>query len=194
MDPGEGLVQRRRRRLLLLLFASSARAQIAHGPVRSAHADHLDAGWVSDHYPLSDGQQFGVTDVHSGGSVHVQGDSRLYFIQDYKAEGWTEHQYTRIDLRQEPLVFTLDLSHVPCGCLACVYMVAMKDPSGSSNNYCGAPPVPPMGHLCRGALCVSRLAAGLMPALICHPLTTDLVACLPPPCRHGGEPRTGLGR
>ena len=28
------------------------------------------------------------------------------------------------------------LSNVPCGCLACVYLVAMNDPGGGASNYC----------------------------------------------------------
>ncbi len=125
--------------LPVLLLGSTARAQMARGPIRSAHPDYANAGWVTDHYPLSSGQVFEVTDVASGGKVHVQGNSRLYLVQDYKQTQWSQHKYARIDLREEPLVFTLDLSHVPCGCLACVYMVAMKDPAEGSNSYCGAP-------------------------------------------------------
>ena len=36
----------------------------------------------------------------------------------------------------EPLTFEIDISTVPCGCLACVYLVAMEDPSDTSPNYC----------------------------------------------------------
>lgn len=68
----------------------------------------------------------------------MQGDARVYLVENYRATTWAEHKYPRIDLMSSPLTFTLDVSKVPCGCLACVYMVAMKDPIENSNNYCGA--------------------------------------------------------
>jgi hypothetical protein len=42
----------------------------------------------------------------------------------------------RLDLENAPLKFTLDVSNVPCGCLATVYMVKMADPTTSGSNYC----------------------------------------------------------
>jgi hypothetical protein len=64
------------------------------------------------------------------GTLKVQADARVYLVQDYThSRGvqsdwdnthWPKHKYVRFDLRREPLEFTLDLSHVPCGCLACV--------------------------------------------------------------------------
>ena len=124
--------------LPLLRLLATVRAQMGRGPVRSAHPDFLDAGWVSDHVPLSEGQVFDVTETKAGGKLRVQGDSRLYLVQDYKETEWSRHRYARVDLRKHPLSFTLDLSQVPCGCLACIYLVQMKDPTGGNNNYCGA--------------------------------------------------------
>ena len=70
--------------------------------------------------------------------MRVQGDSRVYLVQEYFQDAWENHKYVRINLQEEALEFTLDLSGVPCGCLACVYMVAMKDPIPGSHTYCGA--------------------------------------------------------
>jgi hypothetical protein len=50
-------------------------------------------------------------------------------VQDSLQTRWAAHQYMRMDLSRSPLSFTLDLSGVPCGCLACVYLVAMADPT-----------------------------------------------------------------
>jgi hypothetical protein len=56
------------------------------------------------------------------------------FVEDYTGMSWAELKYTRFDLRAEPLTFTLDLSNVPCGCLPCVYLVRMGDPTGNDAN------------------------------------------------------------
>ena len=69
-------------------------------------------------------------------ALHVQGNSRLYLVQDHRQRFWQDHKYVRLDLQRDPLSFTLDLSQVPCGCLACVYMVKMKDPDEVGSNYC----------------------------------------------------------
>ena len=97
----------------------------SYGPVPLA--GHPRAGWVKDHGWVS------VDD----GALKVQGDARAYLIQDHtQNDGWGEHQYVRIDLEKSPLRFMLDLSNVPCGCLACVYLVTMKDPEDRWSNYC----------------------------------------------------------
>ena len=75
---------------------------------------HRYAGWVSDNYK----GKYQVTD----GVLKMQGDSRAYLVQDYRHNKWAEHKYVRLDLHKYPLRYTVDLSHVPCGCLACVYM------------------------------------------------------------------------
>ena len=72
-----------------------ARSQLARGPVRSAHPDYVRAGWVTDHVPLSSGQVFAVSETKTGGKLHVQGDSRLYFVQDFEQRTWPEHKYMR---------------------------------------------------------------------------------------------------
>ena len=46
----------------------------------------------------------------------VKGDSRVYLVQDHREVTWASHKYVRIDLQSNPLVYTLDLSRVPCGC------------------------------------------------------------------------------
>ena len=100
-----------------------AQAQLAKGPVSGAGPK---AGWVVDHGKV----QF------EDSTMTMTGDSRAYLIEDYSMKSWADHKYVRLDLAADPLIFDLDLSGVPCGCLACVYVVAMKDPSGDKPNYC----------------------------------------------------------
>ena len=115
-------------------------AAAAYGPVNGPNM-----GWVADFYKKTPPS---VTD----GALKVQGNSRLYLVQDMAQSQWPEHRYTRVDLHQHALTFTLDLSNVPCGCLACVYMVKMKDPSEMGSNYCGAPSTYAFVHTIRPAV------------------------------------------
>ncbi len=46
------------------------------------------------------------------------------------------HRYARFDLHESSLDLTIDLSGVPCGCLACVYLVTPEDPDVTGSNYC----------------------------------------------------------
>ena len=108
--------------------ATAATARMKHntgpprtyGPVASGHA------WAADHgYPLLE-----------RGTLTVRSNSRLYLVDDGAPSAWEQHSYVRIDLQRRPLSYTLDLSSVPCGCLACVYLVAMRNPTAAGANYC----------------------------------------------------------
>ena len=70
------------------------------------------------------------------GQFSLQGDSRAMLVHDHTAANWASHKYVRFDLAERPIRFTLDLSNVPCGCLACLYFVAAKEPDASGSNYC----------------------------------------------------------
>ena len=113
--------------LLLLFLPLSARAQFAYGP--AGVGKHYNAGWVAEHYKDTQPSM-------TNGKFKVQGDSRAYLVQDSTQTLWQDHKYVRLDLQKDPLTFSLDLSKVPCGCLACVYMVKMKDPDVDGSNYC----------------------------------------------------------
>ena len=104
-----------------LLLQLSAVAQRTFGPVGGGH------GWAAEH-----GQAPSV----SHGALTVHGDSRLYLVRDSAGEDWARHSYVRLDLGASPLRFTIDTSNVPCGCLACVYLVSMPDPEAGRSNYC----------------------------------------------------------
>lgn len=102
-------------------------AQRTYGPLAGADGAHPNAGWVAE---------FGGFQVQDG-TLTVRGNSRGYLVQDFSAGlTWEDHKYIRLNPQVEPLRFELDLSGVPCGCLACVYMIKMKDPSEDGPNYC----------------------------------------------------------
>lgn len=104
---------------------------MALGPISfdDPSADHPSrAGWVIDHAKDHNPEMI-------DGALRIAGDSRLYLVQDHTQSSWEKHKYVRFDLAAHPLSFTLDLSSVPCGCLATVYLVSMPDPSLGSN-YC----------------------------------------------------------
>ena len=85
------------------------------GPVgNGAVGGHRYAGWVSD-------ENVGQYEM-TNGALKIQGDSRVYLVEDYRKQTWDEHKYVRLNLQDWPLRYTIDLSQVPCGCLACVYM------------------------------------------------------------------------
>ena len=85
---------------------------------RCQQPTHPDAGWVVDN------ANDALPSVDSVGTLTIIGDSRVYLVQDYTKHAWGEHKYIRIDMSKDPLRFTLDLSNVPCGCLACIYLVS----------------------------------------------------------------------
>jgi len=103
----------------------AAQASKAKGPVPGAGPR---AGWVADHGTV-------VLD-DAGSTVTLRGDTRAYLVEDFTQTTWDRHKYVRLDLHDGPLTIELDMSGVPCGCLACVYAVAMKDPSNDQPNYC----------------------------------------------------------
>lgn len=111
------------------MLVRAASSQWAHGPAPRINGAYPNAGWVTEHYKLTEPE---VTN----GALRVQGDSRVYLVQDYLQTQWENHKYMRLDLRRDPLAFELDLSSVPCGCLACVYMVKMADPTADGSSYC----------------------------------------------------------
>ena len=56
---------------------------------------------------------------YEGTTVQVQGNSRAY-LRDFDGG-----DYVRFDLTDSVMRFSLDLSNVPCGVVAAVYLVAM---------------------------------------------------------------------
>ena len=81
--------------LVLLCLSSSIHvfAQIAHGPLSDADPHFPNMGWVTDHAKT-------VSPSVVAGVLSVQGDSRVYLVQDYMKRAWDQPQYMRIDLHQ----------------------------------------------------------------------------------------------
>ena len=92
---------------------------------------HPSAGWVVDH---GEGVRY---HPEGAGTLQLTGESRAYLVKDHEERGWSFHQYIRFDLTEGPLTFELDVKNVKPGCLACIYLVAMPDPTSSGKaNYC----------------------------------------------------------
>ena len=100
-----------------VLLPLAALGQLALGPI-NADGRFPNAGWVIDSAPTP--PLLSPSTAGSGGSITIRGDSRVFLVQDARQTEWGEHHYMRLDLEASPLTFTLDLSNVPCGCLACV--------------------------------------------------------------------------
>ena len=96
--------------LVVWVLPRLARGQRGHGPVPGADARHSNVGWAVEHYKSTEPS---VTD----GVLRVQGNSRAYLVEDFRQRHWLDHKYVRLDLFNNPLSFTLDVSNVPCGCL-----------------------------------------------------------------------------
>ena len=63
--------------------------------------------------------QYGTGGIEDG-AFRISGDARAYLVRNHGAEKWVDHSYVRLNLVAHPLTFSLDLSRVPCGCLACI--------------------------------------------------------------------------
>jgi len=75
----------------------------------------------------------------AGGNLTLQGSNRLYLIRGAPDGGrrpWSALTYRRFHLRGKRLRFTVDVSRVPCGCNAAVYLVAMPQGGGTDAGYC----------------------------------------------------------
>ena len=105
---------------------TKAKSGAAFGPISGTLGSR--AGWAMEN---------GRGSIEGSGTFRVSGNARAYLVQDHAhSGGWDGHRYVRFDLSTSPLRFTLDLSNVPCGCLACVYLVAAADPSNGKSQYC----------------------------------------------------------
>lgn len=109
-----GLELLRPRLLPLLLVLRGCNGQRAHGPVRGGDARYANVGWATEFFKST-------MPTMEDNVLRVQGNTRVYLVQDWQELYWDRHEYVRLDLRNNPLTFTIDLSNVPCGCLACVY-------------------------------------------------------------------------
>eukprot|EP00419_Tripos_fusus_P008029 CAMPEP_0172682900 /NCGR_PEP_ID=MMETSP1074-20121228/18477_1 /TAXON_ID=2916 /ORGANISM="Ceratium fusus, Strain PA161109" /LENGTH=646 /DNA_ID=CAMNT_0013501663 /DNA_START=27 /DNA_END=1968 /DNA_ORIENTATION=+ len=97
-------------------------------------------------YDFEGNGNVGFVEDGSAGKVWTQGktmgtfgSSRSYLVDNLGAPSWYQAQYHRFDLRGQTMSYTVDLSKVPCGCIACMYLVAMPNP-GPGPNYCDIQP------------------------------------------------------
>ena len=98
-------------------------------PVHGLSHIYPNAGFVEE----SDAGEVSVV----GGSIRVQGNSRVYLVQDASSlRPWSEHKYVRLPLLGNTLSFTVDLSNVKCNCNAALYLIAPHDPESQGSDYC----------------------------------------------------------
>lgn len=127
-------------------------------PASAAVSGATHAGWA-----VEDGKG----SVGHSGEFRLTGDSRAYLVSDYRVGSWEQHQYVRFDMHTQSLSFDIDLSKVPCGCLACVCTL----------RACGSNPHPWIAHL----PAASPLRAFPPPP---PPMRADLVAMPEPSAGH----------
>ena len=98
-------------------------------PIHGLSHIYPNAGFVEE----SDAGEVSVV----GGSIRVQGNSRVYLVQDASSlRPWSEHKYVRLPLLGNTLSFTVDLSNVKCNCNAALYLIAPHDPESQGSDYC----------------------------------------------------------
>ena len=68
-----------------LLLLRPLAAQIAHGPLPDGDVHHPRMGWVTDHAKS-------LAPSVVAGVLSVQGDTRVYLVQDYTKRDWEQHQ------------------------------------------------------------------------------------------------------
>ena len=109
------------------------------GPILKAGGDEVAGAWA-----LDDPDKHNTVHpaaLSDGKGVRLVADTRVILVKSGQESNpwgiWGDHQIQRLDLRQGVgLQFTLDISGVACGCIACIYLVAMGDPSGYDSHYC----------------------------------------------------------
>lgn len=64
----------------------------------------------------------------------------MYLVDNWQANDWSGTGYVRFNLLNKTLRVNVDVSKVPCGCAATLYLVAMGDPINYGPNYCDIQP------------------------------------------------------
>ena len=95
-----------------LLAHTALLAQQAFGPLEGVGT--ALAGWAVDdpdrHCPKPP--------VVDGDTLRLFGDTRVYLVADHTQSEWSDHEYIHMLHDGREMSFTLDLSRVPCGCIA----------------------------------------------------------------------------
>ena len=99
-------------------------------PIHGLSHIYPNAGFVEE-------SDAGEVSVVGGSTLRVQGNSRVYLVQDASSlRPWSEHKYVRLPLLGNTLSFTVDLSNVKCNCNAALYLIAPHDPESQGSDYC----------------------------------------------------------
>ena len=82
---------------------------------------------------ITEGWSKSIKAASNGGALTLEGNGRGYLYAEH-ANGRSNP--LPIDLRDKTLRFTVDVSHVPCGCNAALYFVAMREHGEQFAPYC----------------------------------------------------------
>lgn len=136
------------RRLLLLLGLFRCVAAMPGG-----HKSPLNGSWNTGFVEEGSVGKVWTYDRQVG----IWGPSRSYLVENWQSGSWWNTRYYRLDLRGKTMSYTVDLSKVGCGCIACMYLVAMPNP-GPGPNYCDIQP----GHSWKPCVEVDLMEANSM--------------------------------
>jgi len=92
--------------------------------------DLFQGGWLWTHQSPKKDWPKGVQT-----QVGVHGNNRVYLVDDFVPEDWATASPLSFNLLGKTVSYTVDLTKVPCGVVACLYFVQNLKPD-SSSNYC----------------------------------------------------------
>merc|ERR1719453_195161 len=122
--------------LLSRLNAAPVPSAVNNGSLSTSSLSTVPFGPYPDGGMVSEPDQNAIQRYDSDGEIILSKDTRGYLIDNIDEMSWSDVQYKKLDLLGKTLSFGVDLSNVPCGCNAAVYLVAMTEPESDSSGYC----------------------------------------------------------
>lgn len=92
--------------------------------------DLFQGGWLWTHASPQPDWPKGVQK-----QVGVHGNNRAYLVEDYVPKDWATASPLSLNLLGKTVSYTVDMTKVPCGVVACLYFV-QNQKADSSSNYC----------------------------------------------------------
>jgi len=127
--------------VLIMLRTVMSAHLFAFVPLHETAADPV----VGHHLPFGGSSNSGFATGAStgvwtnGNQLGLNGGNGAYLVQDAGVSDWWGAKYLKLNLLGKEFSYSIDLSNMGCGCVACVYLVAMGNP-GPNTNYCDIQP------------------------------------------------------